>query len=76
MDMEGDYMSIMIRALSKSSQLTALKAEYDPQISSLQSKIAIAVTVTKNTVTETTWRNTLAILQTEYTTKRAAIQNG
>ena len=62
--------------LTKIQKLTALKAEYDPRILSMQTQIAIAVSVTKNTVAETTWRNSLATLQSEFTTKRSAILNG
>ena len=62
--------------LTKMQKLTALKAEYDPQIITVQTQIAIAVSVTKNTVAETTWRNSLATLQAEFTTKRSAILNG
>jgi len=62
--------------LTKAQKLTILKAEYDPQILSIQTQIAIAVSTTKNTTTETAWRNSLTAIQAEFTTKRGAILNG
>ena len=64
------------QAKTKSERLAELSEEYNPQIYDLQTRIAIAVSVTKNTTAETTLRLSLSDLQAEYNTKRVAILNG
>ena len=62
--------------LTKSQKLTAFNAEYNPQILSLNTQIAIAVSATKNVTSETSLRASMAALQTEYNNKKVAIMNG